>query len=90
MLIKKQGDAIMPIYEYKCHACGREFETLVMGSTQPQCPDCSSHELSRLMSACGFVSRATGAAGESTVKRTAASSGCSGCSATNCASCGVG
>ena len=40
----------MPIYEYRCEACGHEFETLVLGKTQPECPSCKSQDLERLMS----------------------------------------
>ena len=28
----------MPIYEYSCEACGHEFETLVLGKTEPASP----------------------------------------------------
>ncbi len=40
----------MPIYEYRCEACGHEFETLVLGKTQPECLSCQSQDLVRLMS----------------------------------------
>jgi putative FmdB family regulatory protein len=40
----------MPIFEYACKACGREFETLVRAGTPPACPDCASTELERLLS----------------------------------------
>ena len=40
----------MPIYEYSCKACEHEFETLVLGRTQPECPSCQSQDLERLMS----------------------------------------
>ena len=40
----------MPIYEYSCGACGHEFETLVLGKAQPECPSCQSHDLKRLLS----------------------------------------
>ena len=30
----------MPIDEYACQDCGREFETLVRSSTLPECPQC--------------------------------------------------
>ena len=80
----------MPIYEYKCNACKKDFETLVMGSFKPQCPACDSQDLSRLMSTCGFVSKSTGSGGESQVTTSASSSGCGSCASTNCGSCGVG
>ena len=28
----------MPLYEYRCRACSREFEALVRGQTTPACP----------------------------------------------------
>ena len=35
----------MPIYEYSCTKCGHEFETLIRGDAQPQCPQCGGGEL---------------------------------------------
>ena len=35
----------MPIYEYACHDCGREFETLVRGDEQPKCPKCGDRSV---------------------------------------------
>ena len=40
----------MPIYEYRCEACGHEFETLILGKTQAECPSCQSQDLERLLS----------------------------------------
>jgi len=80
----------MPIYEYKCNACKKKFETLVMGSFKPQCPDCDSQDLARLMSTCGFVSKSTGTGGAPQVTTSAGASGCGSCSSTNCGSCGMG
>ncbi|MCG8563680.1 MAG: zinc ribbon domain-containing protein [Desulfobacterales bacterium] len=80
----------MPIYEYTCKSCGKEFETLVMGSDKPACPGCESLELERLISKCGFVSKGFGPDGETTITASSSNSGCAGCSATNCGSCGVG
>lgn len=40
----------MPIYEYACGQCGREFEALVRSDTVPECPACHSTELTRLLS----------------------------------------
>ncbi|OQX26851.1 MAG: FmdB family transcriptional regulator [Desulfobacteraceae bacterium IS3] len=74
----------MPIYEYHCDKCDKNFEYLVFGKDQPACPVCNTQEVSRLMSACGFVSK--GGSGQTT-KRTAADSSCSGCSSQSCASC---
>ncbi len=80
----------MPIYEYHCNACQKEFEALVLGSDTPACPACTSHDLSRLMSRCGFVSKSTGPGGESQVTSSSASSACTSCSSGSCASCGMG
>ena len=40
----------MPIYEYACHACGREFEALVRSNTVPKCPQCQSTQLEKRLS----------------------------------------
>ena len=40
----------MPIYEYACHGCGHEFETLVRSGTVPECPSCSSTDLGKKLS----------------------------------------
>ena len=40
----------MPIYEYRCQACEHEFETLVLGKDEPECPSCQGQDLERLLS----------------------------------------
>ena len=40
----------MPIYEYTCNGCGQEFETLVRGSSAPDCPGCHSTDLEKKLS----------------------------------------
>jgi len=43
----------MPIYEYACRRCKREFQTLVMGRSDQEaliCPICGSRQLTRLIS----------------------------------------
>lgn len=37
----------MPIFEYTCKSCGKQFELLVMKNTVPACPECKSSELDR-------------------------------------------
>ncbi len=32
----------MPLFEYSCRACGREFEELVFGDRKPECPGCGN------------------------------------------------
>ena len=75
----------MPIYEYRCQQCGHEFESLVIGSETPCCPECDGKKVGKLMSACGFVSKD---AGGQTVSASASSSACGSCSASSCAGCG--
>ena len=40
----------MPIYEYACQDCDREFETLVRSDTVPACPKCHSTQLDKRLS----------------------------------------
>lgn len=40
----------MPIYEYACQDCGREFEALVRAGTVPACPACASTALEKKLS----------------------------------------
>ena len=36
---------MMPIYEYHCKPCDREFETIVRGASDvPRCPSCGESE----------------------------------------------
>ena len=46
----------MPIYEYRCSACGHELEKLQKISDEPlrKCPECGKPELVKLVSAAGF------------------------------------
>ena len=40
----------MPIYEYACRSCGREFEELIRGDEQPACPGCGRSQVDRQLS----------------------------------------
>lgn len=40
----------MPIFEFKCRACGRLFEDLVREGDTSACPSCSSQDLERQLS----------------------------------------
>jgi putative FmdB family regulatory protein len=47
----------MPIYEYTCMKCNKEFECIVIGSDRSvSCPECNSENVKRQMSACSFKS----------------------------------
>lgn len=42
----------MPIYEFKCAQCDKEFERLVFASDEntPRCPVCGSGETTKMLS----------------------------------------
>jgi putative FmdB family regulatory protein len=40
----------VPIFEYRCQGCGKEFELLVLKTTSPACPACQGTSLERLVS----------------------------------------
>ena len=43
----------MPLYEYICRNCGKEFEKMIKFSEadlQPDCPDCQSHDTQKKIS----------------------------------------
>jgi putative FmdB family regulatory protein len=52
----------MPIYEYRCQACGFEKEFLQKLSDAPitDCPSCGQSAMSKLISAAGFQLKGTG------------------------------
>jgi putative FmdB family regulatory protein len=59
----------MPIYEYRCQACGQRFEKLVLTiDRQPEtlaCPQCESKDVRRLISRVAVSADDGEAAGES-------------------------
>ncbi len=70
----------MPIYEYQCNQCGEDFEKLVFGNKEVDCPKCSSPDVRKKLSAFGMSGVEKPSAGSS--------SGCSSCSKGSCSSCG--
>jgi putative FmdB family regulatory protein len=40
----------MPIYEYRCRACGVRFEQLVRAGATVACPGCAGQQLDKLLS----------------------------------------
>ena len=66
---------IMPLYEYACQTCEKEFETLVRGGETPECPVCHGTALERQFSV--FAPRAAG--GESAPEAMSTPGGCGRC-----------
>ena len=52
----------MPIYEYKCSACGFRDEFLQKASEPPmsKCPSCGKKKFEKLVSAAGFQLKGSG------------------------------
>ncbi len=40
----------MPLYGFVCRDCGQNFQTLVRGDEQPECPACGKADLDRQLS----------------------------------------
>jgi putative FmdB family regulatory protein len=75
----QQGEVTVPIYEYRCSACGSEFELLVSGSAgPPACPECHTGEVKRRFSLFAVAGASRQAVG---------SSSCGGCTGKNCSTC---
>lgn len=49
----------MPLYDFRCRACGHKFEALVRAQDGPpsECPKCQAADLERLMSVFAATSR---------------------------------
>lgn len=46
----------MPFYEYRCEACGHDFEAMqkISDPVLTECPECHEPKLKKLVSAAGF------------------------------------
>jgi len=53
----------MPLFEYECKECGREFEALVLGAEKPVCPSCRSENLEKVFSAFAVAQGGSGSRG---------------------------
>lgn len=63
----------MPIYEYRCRACDRRFEAVVLPKSDPaSCPGCGSADLARLISQFAVSSEGTRATNLKSARKAAA------------------
>jgi putative FmdB family regulatory protein len=60
----------MPLFEYACQSCGKQFEAFVTTERAPACPSCHGEELQKRLSSPGLVS------GGNAAKAAEAPSGC--------------
>jgi len=45
----------MPLFEYACRGCGRQFEAFVTAERTAACPACEGVDLQKLLSSPGMV-----------------------------------
>jgi putative FmdB family regulatory protein len=55
---------MMPLYEYRCNACGQQFELLVNASDTPRCPSCDSELIDKQLSVFAVGRAAGGSSGQ--------------------------
>ncbi|MDO4840829.1 MAG: zinc ribbon domain-containing protein [Desulfovibrionaceae bacterium] len=76
----------MPMYEFRCNKCSKNFEELASADEKVTCPHCGSTDTERLMSACCCMSGSgSGSGAESSHS---SGGGCCGCSGGHCSTCG--
>ena len=81
----------MPIYEYQCAKCKKQFEVVTLSMSEKAnavCPKCKSKKTRKLISKVGRGKYASLGAESSSSASSSSSSGCSSCSSSNCSSCG--
>ena len=81
----------MPIYEFHCKNCDKDFEELVFSQNEtPNCPHCQSQNTEKLISRPCRNRKNSGQGAEIPSMGSTSSSGggCSGCSGGSCATCG--
>ena len=52
----------MPLFEYACKDCDRQFEILIRAQESPECPSCHGTQLEKKLST--FAARTAGAAAD--------------------------
>jgi len=69
----------MPIFEYKCQDCEKEFEKLVSGANpEVLCPNCNSKNIKKKFSVFGM---------SGVEKQVSSGSSCNTCSSSSCSTC---
>ncbi len=60
----------MPIFEYQCKKCEKDFERLVFAGEEKNisCPDCKSQDVVKKMSASSFMGNSIGKCATSSPK----------------------
>lgn len=53
----------MPLHDYHCPACDRQFELLVRSADRPACPTCGTPDITRLVSRIAPAGKIKAAAG---------------------------
>lgn len=77
----------MPIFEFYCQDCNKEFEELVFNDKNPVCPQCQSVETAKMISR-PCRNRASSSTSSGASPSITSSSSCGGCSASSCSGCG--
>jgi putative FmdB family regulatory protein len=65
----------MPIFAYRCRACGKQFQTLVRSDETPVCEACHSSDLDQQLSLIATPNKG----GEAGTETSAPSAGMGGC-----------
>jgi putative FmdB family regulatory protein len=50
----------MPLFDFRCRACGEEFEALVRPGSEPACPACAATDIEKQLSSFSFSVRSDG------------------------------
>lgn len=58
----RRGRSLMPIFEYICRECERQFEVIVQGKKTVECPSCKGRKLERQLSVFAAPTKVTGLA----------------------------
>ncbi|MBN1474657.1 MAG: zinc ribbon domain-containing protein [Syntrophaceae bacterium] len=81
----------MPIYEFKCDKCKKQFEVLTMSMSEKpnaMCPKCKSKKTHKVISKVGRGKYSSLGKGGSSSAVSSSPSSCSSCTSSNCSSCG--